>query len=78
MDAMTGIFRVSGKKKEIAKAAEGDAEMIPMEERKDIMVSKFRGIDPKVEYTFRVCTMINGKTISRKMVTLKPDTEPKE
>ena len=29
-------------------------------------------IDPTVEYTFRVCTLINGKTIARKLFTLKP------
>ena len=33
--------------------------------------TKFRNIDPKVEYTFRVCTLINGKTISKKLINLK-------
>ncbi len=33
--------------------------------------TKFKGIDPSVEYTFRVCTLINGKTISRKLHTMK-------
>ena len=35
-------------------------------------------IDPTVEYTFRVCTLINGKTIARKLFTLKPKKKTDE
>lgn len=40
--------------------------------------TKFKGIDPGVEYTFRVSTLINGKTISRKLITLKPSNTDAE
>ena len=40
--------------------------------------TKFKDIDPTVEYTFRVCTLVNGKTISRKLFTLKPKQKAEE
>jgi hypothetical protein len=64
---------VSSPKKK-ATGADGDAEMIPMEPM-NTKRTKFKGIDPTVEYCFRVCTLINGKTISRKIETLQPEDE---
>ena len=37
--------------------------------------TKFKGIDSQIEYTFVVSTLINGKTISKKVHTLKPTEE---
>jgi hypothetical protein len=48
--------------------------MIPMEPM-NTKRTKFKGIDPTVEYTFSVCMLINGKTISRKIETLQPEDE---
>lgn len=51
----------------------GDVEMVDLEPKKKRKMTRFKGIDPTVEYSFRVCTLINGKTISRKIWNLKPD-----
>ena len=51
----------------------GDVEMTEMEStQRHRNKTKFKGICPDVEYTFRVCTLINGKAISRRLETLKP------
>ena len=61
-------------------SAVGDAEMVNMNSTESgaFKRTKFRDIDPTVEYNFRVCTLINGKTISRKLLTLKPKIQAKE
>ena len=33
--------------------------------------AEFTGLDPKVSYTIRVCTVVNGTTIARKRKTLR-------
>ena len=38
----------------------------------------FEDIDPMVEYTFRVSTLVNGKTISKKLFNLKPEKNANE
>ena len=37
--------------------------------------TKFKGIDPHIEYKFRVYTLINGKAISRKTEILAPEVK---
>ena len=37
--------------------------------------TKFKEIDSQIEYTFIVSTLINGKTISKKVQILKPTSE---
>ena len=32
----------------------------------------FKDVDPNVEYTFSVSTLVNGKPVAMKCVTLKP------
>ena len=51
----------------------GDVEMVEIESQRN--KTKFKGIDPQIEYTFIVSTLINGKTISKKVQTLKPTEE---
>ncbi len=48
--------------------------MVTLDENKHRMKTKFNGIDPSVMYTIRVCTVINGKTISRKKISIEPET----
>ena len=40
--------------------------------------TKFKDIDTQTEYTFRVCTLINGKKLSKKLETLKPQETAEE
>ena len=47
--------------------------MVEMESQRN--KTKFKGIDSQIEYTFVVSTLINGKTISKKVHTLKPTEE---
>ena len=66
------IFTPTKKQKNFAA---GDMEMAEMESTDTHRNrTKFKGINPDVEYTFRVCTLINGKAISRKIGTLKPES----
>jgi len=51
----------------------GDVEMVEIESQRN--KTKFKGIDPQIEYTFIVSTLINGKSISKKVQTLKPTEE---
>ena len=32
----------------------------------------FKDVDPNVEYTFSVSTLVNGKPVAMKCITLKP------
>ena len=59
----------------------GDTELAtinPENGTNNLKRTKFKDIDPEIEYTFRVCTLINGKTISRKLFTLKPKQKEAE
>ena len=55
----------------------GDTEMVQLEDSQSNK-TKFKDIDTQLEYTFRVCTLINGKKLSRKLETLKPQETPEE
>ena len=59
-------------KKPIANRS-GDVEMLEFESQRN--KTRFKGIDSKIEYTFIVSTLINGKTISKKVQILKPTSE---
>ena len=48
----------------------GDVEMVKIESQRN--KTRFKGIDSKIEYTFIVSTLINGKAISKKVQILKP------
>ena len=51
----------------------GDTEMMTFSTNStNARKTRFKNIDPTVEYTFRVCTLINGKSITRRLLTLKP------
>ena len=47
--------------------------MVEMESQRN--KTKFKGIDPHIEYKFRVYTLINGKAISRKTEILAPEVK---
>ena len=38
--------------------------------------TEFLELDPKKEYTIRVCTVVNGRAIARKVHVVKPDEDP--
>ena len=56
----------------------GDTEMVTMEEDSQRNRTKFKDIDTKIDYTLRVCTLINGTKLSRKLGTLKAQTEEEQ
>ena len=45
--------------------------MVNMEENSQRYRTKFKDIDTKIDYTFRVCTLMSGKKVSRKFGILK-------
>ena len=52
--------------------------MVPIEEDSQRNRTKFKDIDTKVDYTIRVCTLVSGKKLSRKLGTLKAQTQEEQ
>lgn len=52
---------------------DGDTEMQPLNDQSTIKKAEFTNLDPAKEYKVRVCTLINGRPIARKLHTIKPE-----